>query len=161
MIITELADERDLEAIADLLYEMKVHYWGPEAHSRAEIDAYVKENFFQPHCGVDVALARENGKAVGLATFSILYPGPDGGGQLYLKDLFTTRSSRGKGVGLALMRYLARYAIDHQCNRLDWTAETDNPDAIAFYERIGASKVEEKVYFRFTGEDLDAFAKKT
>ena len=158
MLNIDLAQEDDIEAIADLLHEMKVHYWGPHAHTRDEIGSYVRENFFQPHCGVNVALARDDKTATGFATFSILYPGPDGGGQLFLKDLFTTKSSRGTGVGLALMKFLANYAIEHKCNRFDWTAETDNPDAITFYERIGANRVEEKVYFRFTGEDLNAFA---
>ena len=136
-----LASEADLEDIAVLLHELKTHYWGAQSHSPETVRRYVEENFFHPHCGVSVALARLDEWVVGIATFSILYPGPDGGGQLYLKDLYTSAQARGQGVGLALMKYLANFAISHGCRRFDWTAETDNPDAIAFYEKSCQEKI--------------------
>ena len=56
------------------------------------------------------------------------------------------------------MGHLARLALKRGCSRLDWTAETDNPDAIAYYERLGVPRLEEKVYFRLDGVRLAAFA---
>ena len=41
--------------------------------------------------------------------------------------------------------------------RLDWTSETTNPRAVDFYDRIGAQRVTEKVYFRFDGDRLKDF----
>ena len=57
------------------------------------------------------------------------------------------------------MRFLAQLAIKRGCVRLDWTAETDNVAALSFYDRLGARRVTEKVYFRFDGEALAAFAR--
>jgi hypothetical protein len=45
-------------------------------------------------------------------------------------------------------------AIERSCGRFDWTAETGNHDALGFYDRLGARRVEEKVYYRFDGEAL-------
>ena len=154
-----LASAVDIQVIAELIYQIEIYYFDTQASAKEEIKNYVEKNFFQPHCGVQVVLAKEGEEALGIATFSILYPGPDGGGQMYLKDLFTTEASRGKGVGKAIMRFLANFAIEHDCNRLDWTAETDNPKAIEFYHHIGATPVPEKVYFRFSGKNLQSFAK--
>jgi len=56
------------------------------------------------------------------------------------------------------MRFLARLAVERDCVRLDWTAETDNGAALSFYDRLGARRVAEKVYFRFDGDALAAFA---
>jgi ribosomal protein S18 acetylase RimI-like enzyme len=75
-----------------------------------------------------------------------------------MKDLFTLAEARGRGVGRTLMAFLARQAMERGCVRFDWTAETDNPEALAFYDRLGARRVAEKVYYRFEGETLRQFA---
>jgi GNAT superfamily N-acetyltransferase len=106
----------------------------------------------------EIALAEQDGHAVGLATFAVLYPAPGLGGQLFMKDLFTLAEARGQGVGQTLMRFLAQLAVERRCVRLDWTAETDNPGALAFYDRLGAARVAEKVYYRCEGETLRQLA---
>jgi GNAT superfamily N-acetyltransferase len=78
-----------------------------------------------------------------------------------MKDLFTHAAARGQGSGRALMGFLARLAVERGCVRFDWTAETDNPEALAFYGRLGARCVAEKVYYRFEGETLRQFAERT
>jgi ribosomal protein S18 acetylase RimI-like enzyme len=42
--------------------------------------------------------------------------------------------------------------------RFDWTAETDNPEALHFYDGLGARRVAEKVYYRCEGETLHRLA---
>lgn len=78
---------------------------------------------------------------------------------MYLKDLFVSSKVRGKGVGLKLMKYLASLAIKCGCQRLDWTAESSNPNAGQFYRSIGATLIHEKEYYRFSGDALREFAK--
>lgn len=158
MVNIRFAAEDDVATIAELHAQMERHYFGENTPSKAQIDRYVERNFFQPHCGVQVALAGIKGEAVGMATFSILYPAPETSGQLFMKDLFTISDVRGQGVGKALMKFLARYALEKGCKRFDWTAETTNPEALAYYDYLGAERVEEKVYFRLAKADLTAFA---
>jgi GNAT superfamily N-acetyltransferase len=103
-------------------------------------------------------MARKDSKPLGVATFSILYPAPDLTGELFMKDLFTIQETRGKGVGTAILRFLARYAIENNCSRFDWTAERPNAKAVEFYEGLGIPRVEEKIYYRPSGDMLNSMA---
>ena len=71
---------------------------------------------------------------------------------------FTSEKAGGRGVGRALIQFIATFALEHGCSRLDWTAEASNPKAGEFYLSIGASLIEDKQYFRMEGKDLKAFA---
>ncbi|MDN0031266.1 MULTISPECIES: GNAT family N-acetyltransferase [Serratia] len=95
---------------------------------------------------------------MGFATFSLLFPAPRCSGQAFMKELFTSEKARGRGVGRALIQFIATFALEHGCSRLDWTAEASNPKAGEFYLSIGASLIEDKQYFRMEGKDLKAFA---
>ena len=57
-----------------------------------------------------------------------------------------------------MLAHLAALAVARGCVRLDWTAETDNPGALAFYDRIGAKRITEKVYFQLDGDALKQMA---
>jgi GNAT superfamily N-acetyltransferase len=158
MIAVSIASKADVDDIVGLFYRIDLHYFPGDAPSKTNISAYVRWNLFQAHCGVQVALAREGAQPLGLATFSILYPAPRMTGQLFMKDLFTIEEARGKGVGRALMVFLANHALEKGCSRFDWTAETTNPKALEFYDRLGVPRVDEKVYYRLAGEKLKSFA---
>lgn len=146
MITVRLAGRDDSETVGRLLHAVDVHYWSVAA-PLADFVRHVRERVLPSGC--EIALAEAEGVPLGLATFAVLYPAPELGGVLFLKDLFTVAEARGRGVGHALMESLAELARARGCVRFDWTAETDNPDALAFYDRLGAKRVPEKVYFRF------------
>ncbi|POZ61778.1 GNAT family N-acetyltransferase [Chromobacterium alticapitis] len=158
MITTRLATTADIDTIAELFYQIDLHYFGPELASQEASARYAQSNLFQPHCGVQIMLAERDDAAIGLATFSLLYPAPSYSGQLYMKDLFTLRQARGHGAGKTLLRALARFALLHDCQRLDWTAERGNQAALDFYRRIGARVVDDKIYYRMDGGHLHDFA---
>ncbi|WP_168209617.1 GNAT family N-acetyltransferase [Chromobacterium paludis] len=158
MITTRLATAADAPALAELFYRIDLHYFGPARASRDASARYVRANLFQPHCGVQIMLAECQGGAVGLASFSLLYPAPEYSGQLFMKDLFTLQEARGRGVGQALLKALAGLAVRHGCQRFDWTAERGNQAALDFYLRAGARIVEDKLYFRIDGAALRTFA---
>jgi len=152
-----IAGDADREVLARLFYAVEAHYSGEQAPTREAVARHVGETILTCRT-CEIAIAEMDGRAVGLATFGVLYPAPGLGGHFLMKDLFTVAEARGQGVGRALLRFLARLAIERRCVRLDWTAETDNPAALSFYDRLGARRVTEKVYFRFDGEALAAFA---
>ena len=158
MITVSIASKKQIEHIIELFHRIDAHYFSDAAPTKAEISEYVKRNLFQAHCGVQVVIAKEGATPLGIATFAILYPAPGMTGQLFMKDLFTVSEARGKGVGKAIMRFLAKHALETKCSRFDWTAETDNPKAIEFYDRLGIPRVKEKVYYRLTKEKLKSFA---
>ena len=137
------------------LYE---HYGMAEALTPEDVRVYVREQVLGPDSSISVAVASLGQTPIGLATFTVVYPAPACQGQLFMKDLFVDTAHRGSGAGHALMTFVARYAVDHNCGRFDWTTETSNPHAIAFYTRLGAEPVENKVYYRMAGGQLTALA---
>ncbi len=39
-------------------------------------------------------------------------------------------------------------AAEAGCSRLEWTGDTDNPTALAFYEKLGVPVHQGKVFYR-------------
>jgi len=107
---------------------------------------------------VEILVAEADGELIGLATFSAIYPGPGLKGGFFLKDLFVTQPARGSGVGKRLLREIARLALGRGLTRMDWTADRNNAGLLAYYDRTGARREEDKVFFRLKGEALEAFA---
>ncbi len=157
-ITCRFASSADHSVVGDLFYRCDLHYWGDKAPSAEAMAAHVRDTVLGDGAQGEIVLAEQDGRALGFASFAIMYPAPDLGGMLYLKDLFTLEQARGQGIGLILMRFLAKTALERGCVRFDWTAEDINPRAMAFYERIGAKRVTDKVYYRFDGEALQRFA---
>ena len=157
-VILRLAGAADHSAVADLFHENQIHYFGDQAPARTAIGEHVRDEVLAPHANIEILLAERNGEALGFATFAVVHPAPDLGGQLFLKDLYVAKAARSSGLGETMLKALARIAVERGCVRLDWTAEEDNPRALALYDRLGARRLTEKVYFRFDGDALKDFA---
>ena len=59
---------------------------------------------------------------------------------MVLKELFVADTARGRGVGEALMKHVARRATELDCPRLLWTVLRSNEPAVAFYRGLGATR---------------------
>jgi len=92
------------------------------------------------------------GFALHFATFSTFLGRPG----LYLEDLYVQPAHRGSGIGTALLRRLARLAVERGCGRFEWSVLDWNAGAIRFYERIGATVVPDWRICRVTGDALAA-----
>ncbi|MGD2148739.1 MAG: GNAT family N-acetyltransferase [Anaerolineae bacterium] len=57
---------------------------------------------------------------------------------LWLDDLYVQKEYRGRGIGRALMAYLADVALRHNCGRFEWKVLDWNQPAIDFYANLGA-----------------------
>ena len=153
-----MAGPADGDDLVRLFHEADLHYWGDGSPSLDATDRHVRTTVLGEGHGCEIVVALEAGRAVAFATFAILFKAPNLSGQLFLKDLFTSAEVRGKGIGEKMMRYVAKVAVERGCSRFDWTTEEDNPRALAFYDRLGAKRVTDKVYFRLDKERLAAFA---
>ncbi|NNE39179.1 MAG: GNAT family N-acetyltransferase [Gammaproteobacteria bacterium] len=158
MIITRLYEDRDFQDLCRLCQGVVEYYQVGEIPDANRTEIYVREKVLGNDSDVSVMMAFDSDKGVGLASFSIMYPSPNLNGQLYLKELYVDEKYRGKGAGQALMKAVARYALEHNCNRMDWSAEKTNPPALEFYRAIGAKPLDVKVYYRFSDSDLVSFA---
>lgn len=82
------------------------------------------------------ALARVGGKAVGLAHVIRHRSNWTVGDYAYLQDLFVDAAVRGKGVGRALIEYVAEQARAAGCSRLYWLTHETNTDAMKLYDKV-------------------------
>ncbi|MFO7544373.1 MAG: GNAT family N-acetyltransferase [Trueperaceae bacterium] len=89
-------------------------------------------------------IAESNGEALGSVTYTYLYWPWHGRELIYVDDLIVREAARGRGVGRALMRELARVALADG-RRVRWEVTPDNRAARAFYERLGASMTEKTI----------------
>ena len=107
----------------------------------------------------EVLFAMENGKEVGFALFFHNFSTFLGRAGIYLEDLFVLPEYRGRGHGKALIRALARIAVERGCGRLEWSCLDWNRPSIDFYLSLGAEPMDEWTVYRLTGDRLRAFAK--
>ena len=103
-------------------------------------------------------LAIVDDRAVGMAlwyyTFSTFTGRPD----MFLEDLFVEPAYRGRRIGLALLRHLARRAITEQCRRVEWRVLNWNQPSIDFYQSIGAQAMQDWHVRQLSGAALTALA---
>lgn len=77
---------------------------------------------------------------------------------IYLEDLFVRPAFRGLGIGVGLLRELAKKTIERNCGRLDWMVLDWNEPAIDFYHSIGARRVDGFMPYRLSGDALQRLA---
>ncbi len=128
------------------------------AHECIATEADLTRSLFGPRPDAEVILAYAGGEPAGFALFFHNYSTFLARRGLYLEDLFVLPEYRGQGIGLALLRELARIAVERQCGRMEWSVLTWNQPAIEFYEKLGARAMDGWKVYRLTGESLEAVA---
>jgi GNAT superfamily N-acetyltransferase len=118
----------------------------------------LQRHLFGPRPYAEAVVARVGDEAVGFALWFHNYSTFEGRPGLYLEDLFVRPARRGCGHGAALLRYLARIAVERGCARFEWAVLDWNEPAIAFYRRLGAVAMDEWTIQRVSGDALRALA---
>lgn len=90
------------------------------------------------------------GYAVFFATFSTFETRPG----LWVEDLFVRPAHRRRGVGTGLLAHIAGIAAERGCARLEWSALEWNEPALRFYDRLGATLMEQWRILRMEGDAL-------
>ena len=102
----------------------------------------------------EVIFACENGNEVGFALFFHNFSTFLGRAGIYLEDLFVLPEYRGKGYGKAILKQLARIAVERKCGRLEWVCLDWNQPSIDFYLSLGAEPMKDWTVYRLTGQTL-------
>ena len=150
------AEEKDAALILEFIRELADY-----EHMLDQVvatEALLKEWIFEKK-KAEVIFAMDNGREVGFALFFHNFSTFLGRAGLYLEDLFVKPDSRGKGIGTAILKQLARIALERGCGRLEWYCLDWNKPSIDFYLSLGAEPLDEWTTYRLTGDTLKNMAK--
>lgn len=102
----------------------------------------------------EVIFVMEDDTEVGFALFFHNFSTFLGRAGIYLEDLYVKPEYRHKGYGKALLKKLAKIAVERGCGRLEWSCLDWNKPSIDFYLSMGAVPMDEWTVYRLTGETL-------
>jgi len=128
------------------------------SHACVATEAGLIETLFGPRPYAEVILAFWNDSPAGFALFFHNYSTFLAKPGIYLEDLFVDPAFRGKGLGKALLKELARLAVERNCGRVEWAVLDWNEPSINFYKSLGAVPLDDWTLFRVTGDALTNLA---
>ena len=150
------AEPRDVDAIVALIGELAS--FEQLAHLVEATPAKLAPHLFGERPAAECVVAEVDGAVVAFALFFTNFSTFLARPGLYLEDLFVRPAHRGSGLGRALLEHLGRLAAERGCGRFEWSVLDWNANAIAFYEKLGATVMPDWRICRITGERLARFA---
>ena len=150
------ASADDAELILHFIRELAIY---EKAEHEVVADANdLRRTLFGPDSTTLAVICLLDGAPVGFAVYFFNYSTWLGRNGLYHEDLYVSPEHRGAGAGKALLRHLARIAVDRDCGRMEWSVRDWNTPAMDFYDAMGARAQREWIPYRLTGEALSRFA---
>jgi GNAT superfamily N-acetyltransferase len=151
------AVKSDAGSILSLIHELAVFEKEPEAvivtKTQIEQDGFGDRPLFE------CILAEVAEKVVGMALFYPRYStwkGPT----FHLEDLIVTESMKGKGIGTQLYHAFLAQAHGAGVERVEWAVLDWNLSAIQFYQKSGASVLEDWRTVQMDKKSLDHYISK-
>jgi GNAT superfamily N-acetyltransferase len=128
------------------------------SHIVTATEEQIRQTLFGPKPAAEVLLAEWNSEWAGFALFFPTYSTFLAQPGLYLEDLYVKPHARGKGLGLALLKALAKIAVARGYGRVEWAVLDWNEPSIGFYKKLGAKPMDEWTTYRLSGEVLENLA---
>ncbi len=126
----------------------------PSASARKRV---VRDIFGRKRLNLLVAVS--GGEVVGYALYFFTYSSFLARPTLYLEDLYVEKGSRGLGIGSALFASCASAARRAGCGRMEWAVLRWNAQAIGFYEKLRADRLDEWTYYRLNSNGIRDLAR--
>ena len=152
----EPASIRDVPLILRFIQELAEYE--QLAHACVATEDDLRAHLFGPNAVASTVIAYAGDEPAGFAlyffNFSTFLARPG----LYLEDLYVKPTLRKRGIGRALLAYLARVASERGCGRMEWSVLNWNEPAIRVYRGIGAQPLEDWTVMRLTGSAIITLA---
>ena len=150
------AERKDVELILKFIRELADY-----EHMLDEVVATPEllEKWIFDERKAEVIFALAGEREVGFALFFHNFSTFLGRAGIYLEDLYVCPECRGKGYGKALLKKLARIAVERGCGRLEWWCLDWNQPSIDFYLSLGAEPMKDWTVYRIAGETLKKLAR--
>ena len=119
----------------------------------------LRASLFGPRPAAEVILTYVQNEPVGFAVYFQTFSTFAGRAGIYLEDLFIEPAYRSKGIGKAVLEYLARLTQQRGYARLSWAVLDWNQPAIEFYRKLGAIPLDDWTVFELSGTALERLAR--
>jgi GNAT superfamily N-acetyltransferase len=144
----------DATHIAALCAELDEFYGDLPAGLPADRATQVRDVLFGTPPLAYALVAWDGDAPAGFAAYSFLWPAAGLTASLYLKELYVAEAYRRTGTGKLLMNGLYEVARRRGLSRVEWTTDTSNQVAQAFYEALGAKPLQSKIFYRAAGTEV-------
>jgi GNAT superfamily N-acetyltransferase len=148
LVTLRTATAHDAPAVYDI-FRATAREQGNEQELCVTVDQ-VRDDGFGSSPRFHVLLAEVDGRIGGMALYFFDYSTWTSRNGLYLEDLYVNPESRRRGAARALMMRLAAIAKERGCGRMNWVVMRGNDPAIAFYESLGAERLDEWPLWKLT-----------
>lgn len=95
-------------------------------------------------------IAEFDGKAIGYAIYYPVFGSFSAKANVHLEDLFVSPYYRGQGLGKKFFIELSKMIANEGYSKMEWSCLDWNTPSIAFYNKIGATKENGRVYFEYS-----------
>ncbi|GAB4374934.1 MAG: GNAT family N-acetyltransferase [Elainellaceae cyanobacterium] len=155
LIIRE-AISADIHVLMNLI-QLKAEFDGCPELVQATAEQ-LTQDLFEPPVLATVLLAEVEGEVVGFASYHRIYSTFLAKPGIWLDDLYLKEPFRYQGIGQQLIQRLCQVAHELGCGRIDWTVAVNNPPAIQFYEKMGATLQNQVRLCRLVESEIDRHA---
>ncbi|KAK2719477.1 thialysine N-epsilon-acetyltransferase-like isoform X3 [Artemia franciscana] len=118
---------------------------------------------FGPNPYFYALVCQVNTKIIGYSIYFYTYSTWEGR-VVYIEDIYVQESYRGKGIGTAFIKHVAKIAVSKSCQRLELSVLNWNTASRKFYESLGGVDLTESEgwnKYRFSGNALLDLAKES
>ncbi len=129
------------------------------SHEVTATPEILEKSLFGDRQVAEVIIAYYNDAPAGFSLFFHNFSTFLGKPGIYIEDIFVNPELRGKGIGQALLKFVAKLAVERSCGRVEWSVLDWNEPAINFYRKLGAISMDGWTTFRLMNETLEEFAR--
>jgi len=150
-------DPNDLPVLLEMVAELAVYEGRKHLIQVSEQD--LAASLFGDNPVAEALLGEIGHEAVSYMIFYPTYKSYFGRRGVWMEDLYVREAVRGKGVGQAMMSYLAYLARQRDYCQIEWFISRKNGSAYRAYTSMGAKAQDDELLFNLTGPALTKLAK--
>ncbi|MFO1114061.1 MAG: GNAT family N-acetyltransferase [Beijerinckiaceae bacterium] len=157
MTLSIRAARRD-EAALVLSFVRELAEYEKLSHEVDATEAMIADALFGASPSIFCDLAEWQGEPVGFALWFNTFSSFRGRRGVWLEDIFVRPAHRGRGIGQALLKRLARRCVEEGWTRFEWSVLDWNAPSISFYRAQGAELMDGWTICRVSGDALEKLA---
>jgi GNAT superfamily N-acetyltransferase len=150
-MLIRAATEADVELLFGLILELASYEKLTDAVT-GDVEVLRRSLFEQR--AAEALIVEDDGAAIGYAIFHTTFSTFECRSGIWLEDVYVRPDRRRGGIGRAVMEHLAALALERGHVRLEWCALDWNEPALGFYEKLGATGLDEWKMFRLDREGM-------